>query len=316
MDTVLNWTNLNAPGTFTTKIYRGTSPLDRSNLANPIATLSAGESTYTDTTTVRGTTYYYVFETTLTANGDKQSSNNIPIVANPRKGPGPVAVTIGDFSYGYFGTVTSGELINTNDLRAAVGLTVGSVNQQGPIWHKWIRNGKVLFVPNGPLCGNISWKTLYDLGLVFGVDGPGPYNAGANVNQSAKVTIGGDQFRVRCMTGFDDTLTRFPATPSVTEPTELWPNEWNDIIYPLSMYCPDLQRMANVQQATVADLGMALTGVTLGSIIQERVSAVAASNNLLRGNTTANRTGIANRGIATYNGLNYGWWPVLELIDS
>lgn len=314
MDTILTWTNLNAPGTFTTKIYRGTAKLDRSNLANPIATLTNNESTYTDTTTVRDTQYYYVFETTV--GSDKQSTDNIPIKAVPRKGPGPTTIQIGDFGYGYFGTLTAGEFINTNDLRAAIGLTVGVVNQQGPIWHKWIRNGKVLYVPNGPLVGSISWKTLYDLGAVFGVDAAGPYNAGANVNQSAKVTIGGDQFRVRCMTGFSDNYTQFPVTPAATEPTELYPNEWNDIIYPLSMYCPDLQRMANVQQATVADLGMALTGVTLGSIIQERVSAVAASNNLLRGNTTANRTGIANRAAATYNGMSYGWWPVLELIDQ
>lgn len=314
MDTVLTWTNLNAPGTFTTKVYRGTSKLDRSNLANPIATLTNNENTYTDTTTVRDTLYYYVYETIV--GQDKQSTDNIPIRAVPRKGPGPTAVQIGDFAYGYFGTLTSGEFINTNDLRAAIGLTIGTINQQGPLWHKWIRNGKVLYIPNGPLGGNISWKTLYDLGAVYGVDGPGPSNAGANVNQSAKVTIAGDQFRIRCMTGFDDTLVRYPGTPAVGEPTELWPNEWNDLVYPLSMYCPDLQRMANVQQATVADLGMALTGVTQGSIVQERIAAGNTANNLIRGNTAANRTGPANRAAGTWNGVTYGWWPVLELIES
>lgn len=314
MDTILTWTNLNAPGTFTTKIYRGTTKLDRANLANPIATLTNNEATYTDTTTVRDTLYYYVFETTVGA--DKQSTDNIPIRAVPRKGPGPSSVQIGDFNYGYFGTVQAGELINTNDLRTAVGLTIGSVNQQGPIWHKWIRNGKVLFVPNGPLVGNISWKALYDLGLVFGIEGPGPYNGGANVNQSAKVTISGEQYRVRCLTGFADDLTKFPVTPAATEPAETWPNEWLDLIYPLSMYCPDQQRMANVQQATVADLGMALTGTTQGSIVQERVSATAASQCLVRGNTAANRTGIANRAGVAQASLAYGWWPVLELMDS
>lgn len=314
MDTILQWTNLGVPGTFTTKIYRGTAKLDRANLANPIATLTNGESTYTDTTTVRDTLYYYVFETTV--GSDKQSTDNIPIRAVPRKGPGPASLQIGDFSYGYFGTLTSAEFINTVDLRAAIGLTIGTVNQPGPLWHKWIRNGKVLYVPNGPLGGSISWKTLYDLGAVYGVEGPGPSNAGANVNQSAKVTIGGEQFRVRCMTGFDDTLARYPVTVGVAEPTELWPNEWNDIVYPLSMYCPDLQRMANVQQATVAELFMAATGVTIGSIVQERISAGNAVNNIVRGNTAANRTGIANRNPATWNGTNYGWWPVLELIEA
>lgn len=314
MDTILTWVNLNAPGTFTTKIYRGTAKLDRANLTNPIATLTNNESSYTDSTTVRGTLYYYVYETTV--GSDKQTTDNIPIRAVPRKGPGPDSVQIGDFTYGYFGTLLSGEFINTNDLRAAVGLTIGTVNQQGPLWHKWIRNGKVIFIPNGPLCGNIGWKTLYDLGLVYGVDGPGPSNGGANVSQGTKITIGGDQFRVRCLTGFDDTLTRYPVTPAIGEPLETWPNEWMDLVYPLSMYCPDQQRMANVQQATPTDLGMALTGVTSGSIVQERIAAGNTANNLIRGNTAASRTGIANRAAATWNGVTYGWWPALELVDS
>lgn len=313
MDTILTWTNLNAPGTFSTKIYRGTSKLDRANLANPIVTLTNNENTYTDSTTVRDVQYYYVYETIV--GQDKQSTDNIPIRAVPRKGPGPTSIQIGDFSYGYFGSLPAGELINTNDLRAAIGLTIGSVNQQGPLWHKWIRNGKVLFVPNGPLVGNVGWKTLYDLGAVYGVDGPGPTNAGANVNQSAKVTIGGEQFRVRCMTGFDDTLARYPVTPAIGEPLETWPNEWMDLVYPLSMYCPDQQRMANVQQATVADLGMGLTGVTTGSVVQERIAAGNTANSLVRGSSAANRTGPANRAAGTWNGVTYGWWPVLELID-
>lgn len=310
MDTVLSWTNLNAPGTFTTKIYRGTAPLDRSNLANPIATLTNNENTYTDTTTVRGTVYYYVCETTV--GNDKQSTPNVTVVAVPRKGPGPSILAIGDYSYGYFGTLNSGDLINTNDLRNAIGLTVGTVNQQGPLWHKWIRNGKVLYVPNGPICNGLSWKTLYDLGAVFGVDAPGPYNGGANVNQSAQVTIGPDKFRVRLLTGFSDNYTQFPVTVAATEPTETFPNEWMDVIYPLSMWTPDQQRMANVQQATSADLVL----IAGGNLVQERISATASSNSICRGNSANTRQGVAQRNAATFAGMSYGWWPVLELMDS
>lgn len=312
MDTVLTWNNLNS-GSFTTKIYRGTAPLDRSNLVNPIATLTNGESTYTDSTTVRDTLYYYVFETTI--GQDKWSTPNVPIRSVPRKGPGPANLTIGDYSYGYFGSMQAGELLNTADLRAAVGLTVGAISQAGPIWHKWVRNGKVLYVPNGPIVSGISWKTLYDLGLVFGLETAGPYNAGANVNQSAKITLGGDQFRVRLMTGYADDLTKFPPTGVIAEPTETWPNEYNDLIYPLSMWTPDLQRMANVQQATIADQGLTAASNGTGALMQERISATASSAPILRGNSTNSRTGISNRTTGVMATMGYTWWPVLELMD-
>lgn len=312
MNTVLTWTNQNT-GSFTTNIYRGTAPLDLSNLTNPVATLTAGESTWTDTNTVRDTLYYYVFETVVGA--DKEHTNNIPIRAVPRKGPGPANITIGDYTYGYYGTLTSGEFINASDLRSAVGLTAGAVVQQGPLWHKWARNGKILYIPNGPLSNGAGWKQLYDLGLVFGVDGPGPYNAGANVNQSAKVTIGNEQFRVRLMTGFSDNYNQFPVTPGVSgEPPETFLNEWNDLVYPLSMWTPDLQRMSNIQQSTAADLGMTLTGVTSGHVIQERISATASSNAMTRGNSGNTRSGIASRASIVQTGAAYGWWPVLELM--
>lgn len=304
MDTILKWTNLNV-GAFTTKIYRGTAPLDRANLSNPIATLTNGESTYTDTTTVRGTLYYYVFETIK--GSDKVLSNNIAVRAVPRKGPGPDAVIQGDYTYGYFGSLLSSEFINTPDLSAAIGVATGNIVQGGPVWHKWVRNGKILYVPQGSLRSALMWTSLYNAGAVFGVDGPGPYNPGAPVNQTAKVQIGQDWFKVRLMTGYDDALIQVPASATVGEPTELFPNEWNDLMYPLSQWVPDLQRMANVQQFSSTDL-------PLGSIwVQDKSNS--SSSPIFRGSTANSRVGVATRGSSVWTG-NLNWIPVLELIDS
>lgn len=306
MDTILKWTNLNV-GSFTTKIYRGLAPLDRANLSDPIATLTAGESTYTDTTTVRGTLYYYVFETIK--GSDKVPSNNIAVRAVPRKGPGPEGIIQGDYTYGYFGSLLSSEFINTPDLSAAIGLTGGAVYQAGPVWHKWIRKGKILYIPQGAIRSGVPWNALYASGAVFGVDGPGPRNPGSPVNQTAKVQIGQDWFKVRLMTGYDDNLVQLPSNPVViTEATETYPNEWNDLVYPLSQWVPDLQRMANVQQFTNIDLPMQ------ASILVQDKSA-SASSAVTRGSTANTRAGVAQRNLTPYT-TGSAWMPVLELIES
>lgn len=313
MDINLTWTNLNT-GSFTTNIYRGTAPLDRNALANPIASLTNGESAFTATGLTRDVVYYFVFETVI--GNSKVSSQNIPIRAVPRKGPGPSTLQFGDFTFGYYGTLTSGEFINGADLRIACGFTAGVLTQGGPVWHKFIRNSKTCYVPNGPICGNVSWKMLYDLGLVYGVDGPGISNAGANINQNVILTINSERFRVRLMTGVSDNLTDYPATGSVTEAPDLFPNEWRDFVYPLSMYTPDGQRMVNLQQGTPADLSMNVTGTTGGSLIQDRAAAGNTANSFSRGNSGATRSGISARNSVGYTAAAYGWWPVLELVQS
>lgn len=317
MKNTLKWTNRSVMP-FTTKIYRGTAPLDRANLTNPIATLTAGESTYEDTVT-RGTTNYYVIETIK--GSDKQSSNNIPILALPRRGPGPLQLKFGDFNYGYFGTVPARDFVATQSLVEAAGLTgklgIGAIQQESPYWHKFVRNGKILFVPNGPLLRAINWKILYDNGLVFGVDGPGPYNAGANVNQNKRITLGTSVFKIRLMTGYDDNLANFPPNETVTEAVYPNPCEWNDLVYPLSEYVPNLQRMVNVQQGTRAQLSLTGTAGT-SHFCQERIGG--SGNCFVAGVNQESRSCIAQRSPMIFNGTttsNTGsWWPVLELVEG
>lgn len=321
MKNTLKWTNLTLPP-FTTKIYRGTSQLDKASPGTALATLTNSETQWEDSTVTRGVMYYYLIETIK--NGESAFSNNIPLQALPRRGPGPVQLQKGDYNYGYFGTIPSREFINTQGLMGAV----GSVNmltpansgrlQEAPVWHKYARNGKVFFIPNGPLVKGTTWKLIYDDGLVYGVDGPGPSNGGVNVNQNKIVTIAGSSFRVRLMTGYDDNLANIPPTETVTE--ALYPNlcEWNDFVYPLSEYTPTMQRMANVQQATRASLLVNPTSYSLLTFVQERVAGgnafTAGSHNVESRACIASRTnGPINTLTSTASG---NWWPVLELIEA
>lgn len=308
MDTILKWTNLNTEPV-TTKIYRGDAPLDRSNLTGELVTLTNQETTWTDTTTLRGKKYYYVVETTNAL--DKVSTANIPVTATPRKGPGPQDLILGDYNYGYFGTMFSADLIGASELRAQVGLsaTVAPV-ASAPLWFKYVRNGKVIYVPNTTIGNPVSWETLYNLGLVFGVEGPGPYNAGTNVPQNKKITINGDQFRVRLMTGFSDDYTKYPPTGVANEPAE-WVNEWNDFVYPLSVHTPEGQRFVNVGNDTTATI---IGSGVIGVYVQER-SALTGGQGTLRGSSTNSKAGLSQRNnVGATQG--YGWYPVLELIDT
>lgn len=312
MNIDLTWTNLNT-GTFSTKVYRGTAPLDRANLANPLVTLTAGESTWTDTTAVRGTQYYYVLESSNA--DDKESTINIPVQAVPRRGPGPVEVKIGDYNLGWYGVLNASEFITSGDLATAVGLNVGVQMNAAPTWQKFARKGKTLYIPTMPLYSTLSWKQLYDLGLVFGVDGPGPYNGGADVAQSKKVVINGETYRVRLMTGYSDVYTEFPANTTTTaEPQETNLNEYNDLFYPLSVITPDVQRIANYSQLTPTQLGMATSGSCL---VQERSSAVAAGQAIVRGQVSSGltRAVIAQRSFVAITTATHHWRPVLELVE-
>jgi hypothetical protein len=303
----LSWTNPNGATAITVNIYRGLAPLDRAALSSPIVSLTAGETTYNDTNVTRGTTYYYVFETISAT--DRTVSPNYPITVVPRRGAGPNALQVGDYNYGYFGTIPSASFININALRTAVNFASGTVSTVSPKWHKYARNGKVLFIPEGAVAGSLTWQQMYNAGIVFGSDDNGPYNAGANVNQGAKVTIGPDQYRVRLMRGYNDDYNVFPAAATVPEPTETFTCEWDDLVYPLCNLVPAVQRMANRANIAVATL----TGGTY-SAVQEKVTNAASGNILLRGSAGATRASLAQRNYLAYTGT-VAWWPVLELIE-
>jgi hypothetical protein len=307
----LSWTNPNGATSITVNIYRGTAPLDRSNLSGALVSLTAGETTWTDNTALRGTTYYYVFETISAT--DRVVSPNYQIVTVPRRGAGPNVLLAGDYNYGYFGTIVSASFINGNALKAAVNLAAATIINITPKWHKYARNGKVIFVPEGPLSsGTLSWQALYNAGLVFGSNDNGPYNAGANVNQNVQVTIGADTYRVRLMRGYNDDYNVFPPATTVTEPVETFTCEWDDFVYPLSVFVPAVQRMANRANLTNAQLYGAGPYIVA---VQEKTVSGAATNALYRGTAITTRPGITTRTSLAYTSATLSWWPVLELIE-
>lgn len=308
MNLKLLWSDINTVAV-TVKIYRSDTPIDPLALPAPVATLSAGEEDWTDPTAVRGRYYYYMFETTSAT--DRAVSQNYRLQAVPRLGPGPSELKYGDYNYGYFGSIPSSDFINTGNLRAAVNFQVGLGSNVAPTWHKYVRNGKVFFVPNTCLGQTIAWSQIYSAGLVFGVAGPGDHRNGlAPVDQLKTVVIGPDTFIVRCMKGYSDDVTRVVPAGGNDDPTE-YSNEYSDFIYPLMKFVPPSQRLVNVASQGVQEtLPGPWNGYT-GVAVQE----LGTSPNFIvrRGSAVENRIGVAQRSLSA-DSYYCSWYPILELV--
>jgi hypothetical protein len=322
----LSWTDLNSVAT-KLEIYRGDTPLDRANLpATPIVTLTAGETSYRDETNIAlGKTYYYVFVNSTAT--DRVVSQVFTVRAVTRRGPGPQSLKQGDNNLGYFGLIQSGEFISGSDFVDQCGIKAFapsiSILNPFPAWHKFVRNNKILIVPEGVLANSISWQQLYTAGMVFGTDDngvlPAGNSVGAGVLQNARITIGRDVFRIRLMRGMGDGVFTDYATAVAT------PNEWNDLVYPMVHPVPADQRLENLYlngSPTYNILGgAAYTGY---SLVQELATSGTSTVNgrgqsvNVSDTTTDTSSYVAIRTTTALTSATTAlfWFPVLELIEG
>lgn len=331
----LNWKNPNAFPT-TVEIYRGDAPLDRAALSNPLAVLSAGETTWVDNTAEFDTTYYYVFVTKTAT--DRVVSMNKEITVIEKRGAGGQKIQIGNENYGYFGPVAASAFFNSADLKAvALDRSVFNAITVNPVWHKFIRKGKVLYIPAVDF-GYVTWDGLYRAGFVYGTDDEGPIDGHqglAAVNQMRTVKLDGDEYLIRLMRGWSDpgedvvpwaslsAVTGYAATP-IENLAEAWheDSEWNQLVYPITAPTPKGQSMENVSQAlwrdTYAPLSLANTSHQYGVVCQEREPS--GTNILVRGMTNqfggVVRTAVSHihKVPGTPPTVYLNWVPVLELV--
>lgn len=238
----LKWKNPNK-GATTVDIYRGdTSVVD---LTTPLATVANGVLEYVDTTALFGKTYYYVWAVnTLT---DRVVSRPQKIEVTDRRGPGSNVILHGNEDYGFFGRIASADFVNSATIMAACKSLVGMpTTLLYPTWYKFIRHGKVLFLP-GQFFGEVIWNNLYNAGVVYGANNNGP---AGTVNQLTTFTYNGDTFLIRCLDGFPDGLVwdgGATPTPDTLPGAEDNYSEYEDLLYPmLGGFCPLRQRMVVV----------------------------------------------------------------------
>lgn len=197
MGTLLTWTNRNKTPVLT-KIYRSTSPITESNLPQPIATIEDNAVTkYNDSSATEDYHYLISFY-----NGKKEVFGN-PIVTSHGSdtGIGPSELQSGSLALGYYGLVN---MPHYQTLQQMCGLTTTTVNasMEQAQFHKVIRNGKVLILPDSYI-GNFNYQTLFNLGLVHGDGLDHTYN-GTTVKQDTTINLSGYTYRVRLMSGISD----------------------------------------------------------------------------------------------------------------
>lgn len=112
----------------------------------------------------------------------------------PNSGPGPKSLAGGNEQAGYFGTLTQNQLFTPTELFNLLGIpAVAPTTDATLIWGKFFYKGKIVYIPTAPINSSgqlFSWQDLYQLGLVYGIDGDGafPYPAGSPANQRVTIT--------------------------------------------------------------------------------------------------------------------------------
>lgn len=308
----LKWVNRNQIPV-TTKIYRTEAITPPDQLTNPLATLDGEITTWTDLTVVRRKTYYYVFETDYQT--QKVFSNPLKVFVEYNNGPGPRDLIWGDSQFGYYGTVSSIDFVSPADL-AYLNPNAPFYPPANPIplWTKWIRRGKILYVPTSPCNISITYTTLYSNGLVFGTDDNGPYQPTgiAPANQLKIFTRGFDRFIVRMPSGTDDRNNPSFTIPSPSPDSLRRYSEVADLIYPsLSQsVCPS-QRSPKLVSAVPwstqnagREIGTSTRFGTSGFVSVGNISATQPGSELEKlGSPRPWNTAVA-------------WVPVLEFIQE
>jgi len=296
MSIKLDFPNPHSSKASSVKIYRSSTKISPDALPAPLVTLAGNVTTYTDTTAAINTGYFYMVE--VVVGDDSVFTPNVSMGNFANLGPGSKTLKMGDWALGYFGIVTPADLFTFSELKSQLAISIGTVPADSTNlgWHKFVRNGKILYISYNPLITGVTWENIYGAGLLYGVDSNGDYPPTSNAakapkNQKRTVTKNSDTFLVRAPSGSNAGTATFVANNvDLLEGTE-----WGDLMVKLGIDSTLAWAKAKWSDLAVGDYAMAqhLTSATV------MLGLVAGSSQLTPRNTTT-------------TGAQY--YPVLELV--
>lgn len=207
------------------------------------------------------------------------ANRNVPDDEYPLSGPGNTTLLAGNNDAGWFGEVPAASLITPAALSTAVGMTYGTAINSSYGWLKFVYGGKILFIAKRPIRYNLSWNNINALNLVYG---------------AKTIVIGGRTYKVRLILGGN------------ADPASNNGREWDRLIYPVTS-----ERGGAWANYSSSDLVYG-SGDGRYSWCQEKISG-NTSNALCRGGASLTSFGSGNP--ASSANANYGWRPVLELVE-
>lgn len=330
MAILLKWDNDNVPGN-PLYVYRKEGPT--SSQADPgvkIATLDSAAKQYSDATIVPGTAYSYIIEVVV----DLGSVWSRPTTTADMymRGPGPQTILRGDNRHGYMGQVSSIDVPDMASVFNWPGLNSGAWLQNSR-WHKFIRKGKIYFVPNFPLSNGAvtassrflsgSW-VLDNFGVASGVEWAFDKSKNPQYLKTNIVTHRGNKFHVRAPRGFTDDWDGNSLTAGISKSGE---TEINQLIQPMiqgSFYPNSVGRIEPNSigllhsRAFICAETKTNTVETLMKVGDPRQDNFWVKSSFIAGcvvDNTYNATRDQNQPIVT-GGPSPIFWPVLELIEE
>lgn len=294
-------------------VYRSTSKIDVGNLGAPLATLPGNALTYTDNTVQRGVTYYYVV--TSVQGTDEAPSAQYVMAYIPYTGPGPQTLVRGTWELGYFGRVPVEDILTHAEIVAACGMTVAEATPNtatGNYWHKVVYKGKILFFPNLMIASTVSFQTLYQKGLVYGLEPSANWPAPiktllGTIAQGKIITSGQHRFAVRLPTS-RETLGTTGTTAALLRGGEI-----DKVFAPLYL---NRDALADAGIAAMDD-SLSTIGVATHRLTADYHSTSAQVNVVTRtakDGSSGNIDTVQTSALAYNNGSGaVQWTPVLEL---
>lgn len=313
MSIKVEWTPLGGvPDTLT--LYWATAPFTTAALPTDKFVVTPSAASYTDTTVPVNTVRYYMLEA-VKAGANTQYSQCMLYGNYPKTGPGPSTILRGDWVTGYFGVVPTADMITVSALRTALGATaMGTAVADTAVvgYHKFINDGKIVYIPTAPMTsiGTLTWTQIYNLGLVYGVDGPGsaPFPLidsrwvppiTADVNQMKTVTIGTNQFIVR-LPKASTNPTNVNTPNNTTGPRSEWWNTICNLTFSLANQTAD--GLYPYRWGDLALVHVAAATQHFNGNANNAISASTADQYMARSLTSNAQTGYVQ------------WVPVLELV--
>lgn len=116
----------------------------------------------------------------LTASGVAKDYSNT--------GPGSKTLIAGNEDAGFFGEVSSAELIGYAALKTHLGFSAGSVVADAG-WLKFIHKGVIKFISKKGCYNGLTWNALYAAGGIYGTNDDGLYPATTPKNQHHPFTV-------------------------------------------------------------------------------------------------------------------------------
>ena len=279
------------------KVYRSDTEIKPDALPAPLIVMNqvTGDPIIiNDTTAIQDQFYHYMFH--VIGAKDSQLSRDFYLQATETRGEGKSKVLIGDVNLGYMDNILADALIGPSELMAIVGAT-GTLNSAMTAWYKFVRNNKVLFVPNQHISYNVTYTALLNAGLVDG---------------GKTITIKGDVYKVRLAKGWDDSISPlpYPADGStVDQETLTVANEFNDLMYPFLDYTPNGQRLPNMLQQLYSTHRVNSYQI----MCQERNAG--GTQAIYRGANSNSRLAFSQARSAVLSTAGI-WWPILELVEN